>query len=124
MKSILIASLVMVAVIYTVRAESEIWVVSNGIDIIARQVQATIPTVSFDKLHEARREKDGWSYIFWNKYGKTWVEEIHIRLSCVSVKETKVQVEAYRIEHGMVFKGKEQRQDLVQSTCSWLRKIK
>ncbi len=124
MKSILTALFLITVVTPTARAASETWVISNSIDIIARQIHSTIPGVSFDHLFEAKREKDGWSYVYWNNYGKIWVDEIHIRLTYLAAKETRIQVEAYRKESGIFFGHKEQKPELLQKTCTWLKTIK
>jgi hypothetical protein len=123
MKSIITALFLVAAVAPTSWAAPEAWVVSNYVENIAKQINSTIPDVSFDHLFEAKREKDGWSYVFWNNYGKTWVEEIHIKVTRIETKVTRIEVEAYRTEHGMFFAHKEQKAELVQKTCAWLREI-
>jgi len=124
MKSMVIALVLIAVAAPAAQAKSETWVASNSVEIVAMQIHSAIPSVSFDHLFEATREKDGWSYTFWDNYGKIWVDEIHIRLTYISTKETRVQVEAYRKESGMFFSHKEQKPELVKKTCAWLNKIK
>ena len=124
MKSIVIALLIVVSGASIVCAALETWTVSNYIDDVAKQVQSQIPKVSFDGLFEAKREKGGWSYTYWNCYGKTWAEEIHIKLIYVDQKQTRIEVEAFRKENGMVFSHKEDKPELKEEAVRWLKEIK
>ena len=124
MKTKSIALILIIAIKPLAWAGSSSLMVSNNIDIIAKKIQTEIPQVSFDGLFEARRENDGWSYVFWNNQGKLWVEKIHIRLIQLALYETRIQIDAYREESGMLFNQREPKPELVQKTCEWLKRIK
>jgi hypothetical protein len=124
MKTKSIALVLIIAITPLAWAEPSSLIVSNNIDRVAREIQTAIPQVSFDGLFEARREKNGWSYIFWNNQGKIWVEKVYIRLTHLDMYETRIQVDAYREESGMFYNKRKPKPELVQKTCEWLKRLK
>lgn len=102
-------------------AEQEAPVVPQHIDVIARIIQSQLPQKAYDGLFEAKRLTSRWIYTYWVRYDKTWVDQVEITLTALSPKETRIQIDASRIEQGMVFRSKKRDEDLIRTTANWVQ---
>lgn len=123
MKSLIAAFLIFVALVSAGWGEPQLWTIPRHVNVVAKQVQSHIPDKAHEGLFEAKRLKDGWLYTYQIGYGKSWTEEVRIRLTSVSAKETRVQVEAYRIEKGVLFDSKTVDHQLQNITVLWMKEI-
>lgn len=123
MKSIMTAILWIILCASPVCAEPSVWTIPQHVNIVARQVHVHISDKAHEGLFEAKRLRDGWLYTYQVGYGKSWTEEVRIKLESVSAKETRIQVEAYRIEKGVLFDGKRVDHQLQNITVLWMKEI-
>ena len=123
MKSLIAAFLIFVALVSAGWGEPQLLIIPQHVNVVAKQVQSHIPGKAHEGLFEAKRLKDGWLYTYQTGYGKSWTEEVRIKLESVSVKETRIQVEAYRIEKGVLFDSKRVNHALQNITVLWLKEI-
>ena len=123
MKSIIAAFLIFVALVSAGWGEPQIWTIPRHVNVVAKEVQARISDHSHEGLFEAKRLKNGWLYTYQVSCGKSWTEEVQIRLTSLSSRETGIQVDAYRVEKGVLFDSKKKSHESRKIKASWLKEI-
>ena len=123
MKSIMTAFLWVILCASPVWSEPVVWTIPRYVNVVAKEVQSRISDKAHEGLFEAKRFKNGWLYTYQVGYGKSWTEVVQIRLTSVSSRETRIQVDAYRVEKGVLFDSKKESQESRKITASWLKEM-
>jgi hypothetical protein len=122
-KSIIVAFLIFVAPVSAGWGEPQIWTIPRHVNVVAKEVQSRIPDKAHEGLFEAKRLKNGWLYTCLAGYGKSWTEKIQIQLTYISSQETAIQVDAFRVEKGILFDSKKDAPDLKSKTALGVKEI-
>ena len=103
-------------------ARAETFVVDKPYEVLARVLQDTLDELAIDGLLEAKRGSAAWQYAIQTRAEKTWIEEVRVTLRQVSAHSTEVEIEAVRIEGGLLFKNK--RRLSPDAEAEWTNRIR
>jgi hypothetical protein len=112
MKSIIAAFLILAVSVSLGWGEPRVWTIPRHVNVVAKEVQARISDKAHEGLFEAKCLKNVWLYACKVGYEKAWSEDVQIKLTRISFKEPRMQVDAFRIEKGVLFDNRSDAPDL------------